>query len=173
MATYRNKIYVPHSTHSLNNFPNSPHHQGYKNQQQVERRFRFLKDVVLCLCSFPENWTAETDDADDYGGGNTEITCVVWCRVWTNVLCCKNRINRREKQMYEAFYFPSGVENDSEKDDLYNKLIFGTIHELSVECGLYGQKKYRRKQRKKSMDTSRRGGSLSSYERVVVHRNTL
>jgi len=33
--------------------------------------------------------------------------------------------------MYEALHVPSGVENDSEKDDVYNELIFGTIHDLS------------------------------------------
>jgi len=34
--------------------------------------------------------------------------------------------------MYEALHFPSGVESDSEWDDVYNELIFGTIHELSA-----------------------------------------
>jgi hypothetical protein len=41
---------------------------------------------------------------------------------------------RREKQMYEALHVSSGVENDSEWDDVYTELIFGTIHELSAEC---------------------------------------
>jgi len=47
MVTYRNKTYIPHSAHSLNNFPNSLHPQGYKDQQQVEQGFRFLKDPLF------------------------------------------------------------------------------------------------------------------------------